>query len=62
MLKTPGKYELTVTDKAGNAVTESFEIGMYLNAQGLWFTLLAAAVLISAGVYMYLARKRLRVR
>lgn len=62
VLKTPGKYELTVTDKAGNAVTESFEIGMYLNAQGLWFTLLAAAVLISAGVYMYLARKRLRVR
>ena len=62
VLKTPGKYQLTVTDAAGNSVTESFEIRMYLNAQGIWFAILAAAVLISAGVYMYLARKRLRVR
>ncbi|MBR1563326.1 MAG: hypothetical protein IJ645_08990 [Ruminococcus sp.] len=62
VLKTPGEYQLTVTDAAGNSVTESFEIRMYLNAQGIWFALLAAAVFISAGVYMYLARKRLRVR
>lgn len=62
VLKTPGTYEITVTDAAGNVFTSTFEIRLYLNAQGLWFTLLAAAVLISAGVYMYLARKRLRVR
>ena len=58
----PGKYKLTVSDKAGNTLEQEFEIRIYLNSQGLWFTLLLASVFIAAAVYMYTARKRLRVR
>ena len=61
-LTLPGKYELTITDDAGNEVTEKFEIKFYLNYQGLLFGLLFLAVIAAAIGYMIWSRKRLRVR
>ena len=61
-LRSPGDYVAIITDDAGNSVTEKFTIGMYLNYQGLLFGLLAIAVIAAAAIYMYLARKRLKVR
>jgi len=61
-LKMPGKYVLKVIDNAGNTVTEKFVIRMYLNAQGVWFTLIVIGVIAAALIYMYVMRKRLKVR
>ena len=62
VIKMPGKYTISVTDDAGNTVKEEFDIKFYLDRQGLWFGLIAAAVIISAISYMVMARKKLRVR
>ena len=62
IVKMPGKYTISVTDDAGNTVSEEFTIKFYLDRQGLWFGLIAAAVIISAISYMIMARKKLRVR
>lgn len=61
-LKMPGTYVLKVTDPAGNTVTENFRIRMYLNAQAVWFTAIIVGLIIAAGTYMYVVRKKLRVR
>ena len=61
-LTLPGKYEVTVTDDAGNSIVESFEIQFYLNYQGLLFGLLFLAVIGAAIAYMVWSRKNLRVR
>ena len=61
-LTMPGEYTLTVTDDAGNSVTEEFTILMYLNAQGLWFGILFLAVLVAAIAYVIVTRKRLRIQ
>ncbi|SDB50648.1 hypothetical protein SAMN02910298_02573 [Pseudobutyrivibrio sp. YE44] len=61
-LRSVGKYEVTVSDDAGNTVTKGFTIRMYLNMQGGIFVALALSVVVAAGVYMYVSRKRLRVR
>lgn len=61
-LTQPGYYVVTVTDTAGNTVTESFEIGFYLNSQGLWFGILFLLVIVTAIGYMIWSRKKLRVR
>ena len=61
-LRSPGDYEVIVTDDAGNEQVEQFRIEMYLNAQGFWFSLLTAAVIILGAAYMYRSRTRLRVR
>lgn len=62
IFRSVGKYVVVVTDDAGNAITEEFTIRMYLNMQGGIFIALAIAVFVGAGVYMYVSRKRLRVR
>ncbi len=62
ILRSVGQYEVTVSDDAGNTVTKEFTIRMYLNLQGGIFVALAMAVFVAAGVYMYISRKRLRVR
>ena len=61
-VRSPGDYEVIVTDDAGNEQVEQFRIEMYLNAQGFWFSLLTAAVIILGAAYMYRSRTRLRVR
>ena len=62
VLDIPGKYRVSVTDDAGNTLTETFRIRFYLNFQGVIFTVLAAAVVISVIVYMHISKKKLKVR
>lgn len=62
VLRTVGKYRVTVLDDAENSVTKEFTIRMYLNMQGGIFIGLALSVIIAAGVFMYVSRKRLKVR
>ena len=62
VLTMPGNYTLVVTDGAGNTATHEFRILMYLNKQGIWFGLLFIAVLVAAGTYIFVTRKRLRVQ
>ncbi len=62
VLRSVGSYRVTVFDDAGNSVSKDFTIRMYLNVQGIIFVALIVAVFIGVGVYMYVSRKRLRVR
>ena len=61
-LTSPGKYYISVTDDAGNVFSQSFEIKFYLNMQGLIFTLLAVGVAAAVFLYMYISKRRLKVR
>ena len=61
-LRSVGKYTVTVSDDAGNASSVEFEIRLYLNWQGGAFFAAAAGVVAAAIIYMYVSRKRLRVR
>ena len=62
VVKNTGAYEVRVTDQAGNVTKKKFIIHMYLNYQSVIFFLLGIVVLIAAGVYMFISRKKLRVR
>lgn len=62
ILRSPGKYVVTVTDDAGNSITEKFEIKFYLNEQGWVFGLIIVAIIVSAVIYMIMSKKKLRVR
>lgn len=62
VIDVPGKYEVTVTDEAGNSVTDKFEIKFFMNFQGVLFGLLFVAVIGTAAGYMIWSRKRLKVR
>jgi hypothetical protein len=62
VIGTVGKYTVTVFDDAENSVTKEFTIRMYLNIQGGIFIALAVILIVAAGVYMYVSRKKLRVR
>lgn len=62
VLRDVGMYEVTVSDDAGNTISENFEIRMYMNHEGWGLTLLVLGTVIAVGTYMFLSRKRLRVR
>ena len=62
VIRSPGKYVVTVTDDAGNSVSEKFEIKFYLNEQGWFFGLLILTIIVLAVVYMIMSKKKLRVR
>ena len=62
VIRSTGKYVVTVTDDAGNSVTEKFEIKFYLNEQGWFFGLLILTIIVLAIVYMIMSKKKLRVR
>lgn len=62
VIRSPGKYVVTVTDDAENSVTEEFEIKLYLNEQGWIFAAIIIAVIAAGVIYMILSKKRLRVR
>lgn len=61
-LTSPGKYSIIVRDDAGNVFSQDFEIAFYLNMQGLIFTLLAVGVAAAIFLYMFISKKRLKVR
>ncbi len=62
IFRSIGRYKVTVVDDAGNSLSENFQIRLYSNLQGILFGLLTVAVIAAAGIYMYVSRKKLRVR
>lgn len=61
-VRNTGKYEATVTDKAGNVTTKKFVIKMYLNYQSIIFFLVVVAIIGAAIGYMVYSNKKLKVR
>lgn len=61
-LTQPGSYTVRVTDAAGNSTMYSFYILFYLNAGGITLTILAVTGILAVIVYLYISRKRMRVR
>ncbi|MCR5338262.1 MAG: hypothetical protein K6E75_06865 [Lachnospiraceae bacterium] len=57
-----GRYEITVTDRAGNESVYFATILLYLNMQGVIFLGLFLVVIIAVVVYLYWVKKNLRVR
>ena len=62
VLTQPGAYTVKVTDAAGNSNVYSFYILFYLNAGGISFGLILLAAIVALGIYLYVSRRRLRVR
>lgn len=62
ILTQPGAYTVKVTDEAGNSNAYSFYILFYLNAGGISFGLILVAVIAALGIYLYVSRRRLRIR
>lgn len=61
-LTQPGEYVVKVSDAAGNSNLYSFYILFYLNTGGISFGLILLAGIAAVGIYLYVSRKRLRVR
>ena len=61
-LTKSGNYRIVLQDKAGNRNEYKFRINVYFNGSSVMFIVLVAAVLIGVGVYIFLSRKKLRVR
>ena len=61
-LVQPGAYTVKITDKAGNSSVYSFYILFYINAGGIAFGIVTIAVVAALIVYLYISRKRMRVR
>lgn len=61
-LTQPGQYQVKVADKAGNASVYSFYILFYLNAGGISAGAIVGVVILALVIYLFIARKRLRVR
>ena len=62
ILSQPGAYTVKVTDRAGNSRAYSFYILFYLNAGSISFGLILLVAMIALGIYLYVSRKRLRIR
>ncbi len=58
----PGSYTVRATDQAGNSTVYSFYILFYLNAGGITFLILAVVGVAAVAVYLYISRKRMRIR
>lgn len=61
-LTQAGAYTVRIADEAGNASIYSFYILFYLNTGGIIFVILLIVALIALAVYLYISRKKLRVR
>ena len=61
-ISQPGEYHVQVTDAAGNTNEYTFFILFYLNAGGISFGSILLVCIIALGIYLYISRKRLRVR
>lgn len=62
IFRSVGRYTVTVTDPAGNSRTEDFTIRMYLNYQGVIFFLLAVGIIAGTIAFMYISKKKMRIR
>lgn len=61
-LTRSGDYEIFLVDTAGNTTTHRFTIQVYFDTNSLIFFGLVLLVAGGVGVYLYLGRKKLRVR
>ena len=61
-LTQSGDYEIILQDEAGNRTHYSFSILVYLDANSWIFFGLVVLAVAGTGVYLYLERKRMRVR
>lgn len=61
-LKASGKYDIIVSDAAGNVNNYSFAIRVYFDGNSIVFFLLILAVLAATAIYILMSKKNLRVR
>ena len=61
-LTKSGKYDLIVTDKAGNKSTYSFTILIYLNYGTFFFFAAIVLIIVAVAVWMIVSKKKMRVR
>ena len=61
-LKSAGNYSVTVKDPAGNSNIYLFTIGLYFTLNHFTVFLILAAMILALAVYMWISRKRLRIR
>lgn len=61
-LTESGEYRIYVVDEAGNSTDYYFTILIYFNSSSFIFIGLLLSVFVATGVYLWLSRKRLRVR
>ncbi len=57
-----GQYTVTVKDKAGNTSVYNFAIGLYFTHNRLTAFIILAAAIGALAAYMWISRKRLRIR
>lgn len=62
LLKDSGRYQIVVTDAAGNSNEYNFTIRTYFNYVSITFLLVFTALLAGLVTYVVIAKKRLRVR
>lgn len=61
-LTVSGKYNLVVTDAAGNESTYDFTILVYINNNGYVFVALLLFIIVGITVYLIVSRKKLKIR
>lgn len=61
-LSQTGRYDVTVTDAAGNSRTYTFRIALYFNTSSLVFFALLVVSVIAVVIFLYVDKKRVRVR
>jgi hypothetical protein len=61
-LTLSGDYVIVLQDEAGNLTHYEFSILVYLDANSWIFFALVVLAVAGIGVYLYLERKRMRVR
>lgn len=62
VLTESGSYEIKVVDPAGNISEYNFTILIYFDSNSLMFFLIIFLSIAATGAYVFLSRKRLRVR
>lgn len=62
ILENSGDYHILVMDRAGNLNEYYFSILIYFDLNSLIFMAMVVVVLAAVGVYLWLSRKRLRIR
>ena len=62
VLEDSGDYHVLIMDQAGNLSEYYFTILIYFDLNSLVFMAMVVGVLAAVGVYLWLSRKRLKIR
>ena len=62
VLEDSGDYHVLVMDQAGNLSEYYFAILIYFDLNSLVFMAMVVGVLAAVGIYLWLSRKRLKIR